>query len=142
MGTHAKVNQLTPDTLSVASGGILNIESGGELQFAGTNVATQLAAAVATPVAGIAASYVVARGETALDGTNPTAVATGLTTIVSFVCSLKGSAAPGLSTSCLSATVSAGTASVYAWKPTGAGDTTLIASTGTESFYWVAVGTV
>lgn len=79
-------------------------------------------------------------GETALDGTNPTAVVTGLTAIVGFVATLKGSAAPGLSTSTLTATVSAGTASVYAWKPTGAGDTTLIASTGTETFYWVAVG--
>ena len=79
-------------------------------------------------------------GETALDGTNPTPVVTGLTTIVSFVAILKGSAAPGVGTSSLTATVSGGTASVYAWKVTGAGDTTLIASTGTESFYWVAVG--
>lgn len=79
-------------------------------------------------------------GETALDGSNPTPVVTGLTTIISFVATLKGSAAPGVGTSKLTAVISSGTANVYAWKVTGAGDTTLIASAGTESFYWVAVG--
>lgn len=136
MGTHAKVNQLTPDTLSVASGGVLNIESGGAFQIAGTD----MTAVAAAGVAGIAAGYKIARGETALDGSNPTAVATGLTTIIAFVATLKGSAAPGVGTSILTATVSGATASVYAWKVTAQGDATLIASTGTESFYWAAVG--
>jgi len=79
-------------------------------------------------------------GATALDGSNPTAVSTGLTTIVAFTATLQGASAPALSTSVLTVTVSGGTASVYAWKPTGAGDTTLIASTGTETFQWVAIG--
>lgn len=92
-------------------------------------------------VAGVAAGYKVARGETALDGSNPTPVATGLTTVIAFVATLKGTAAPGLGTSVLTANISGATVNVYAWKPTGAGDTTLIASTGTESFYWVAIGT-
>lgn len=103
--------------------------------------AANLAAGTAAGIAGVATGYKLARGETALDGSNPTPVVTGLTTIVAFVAILKGSAAPGVGTSVLTATVSSGTASVYAWKPTSDSDPTLIASTGTESFYWVAVGT-
>lgn len=99
------------------------------------------AAAIAGAVAGVAAGYKVARGETALDGSNPTPVATGLTTVVAFVATMKGTAAPGVGTSILTANISGATVNVYAWKVTGAGDTTLIASTGTESFYWVAIGT-
>ena len=93
------------------------------------------------PVAGAAQGYKIARGETALDGANPTAVATGLTTVVSFVATLKGTSAPGVGTSVLTASISGATANVYAWKPTSSGDATLVASTGTESFYWIAVGT-
>jgi hypothetical protein len=95
----------------------------------------------AGPVVGAADGYKVARGETALDGSNPTPVATGLTTVVAFAAVLKGTAAPGLGTSVLTASISGATVNVYAWKPTGATDPTLIASTGTESFYWIAVGT-
>lgn len=92
-------------------------------------------------VVGVAAGYKVARGETALDGSNPTSVAHGLTTCVAFVAMLKGTAAPGVGTSILTSNINGANVDVYAWKVTGAGDTTLIASTGTESFYWVAVGT-
>ena len=121
----------------VPTGKSLDIESGGALKIAGTDVTT----ALATAPAAVASGYKIARGETALDGSNPTAVATGLTTVVAFVATLKGTAAPGVGTSILTANISGATANVYAWKVTGAGDTTLIASTGTESFYWVAVGT-
>lgn len=98
---------------------------------------------VNTPVAGVADGYKVARGETALDASNPTPVATGLTTVISFAAALKGTAAPGVGTSVLTANIAgaAGNVDVYAWKPTSNSDPTLIASTGTESFYWVAVGT-
>jgi len=68
-------------------------------------------------------------------------VATGLTTVVAFVATLKGTAAPGDSTSVLTADISGATVSVYAWKNTSGSDPTLVASTGTESFYWIAVGT-
>jgi len=121
----------------VPTGKSLDIESGGALKIAGTDVT----AILATSPAAVAAGYKIARGETALDGSNPTAVATGLTTVVAFVATLKGTAAPGVGTSILTADISGATANVYAWKVTGAGDTTLIASTGTESFYWIAVGT-
>lgn len=82
-----------------------------------------------------------ARGEAALDGSNPTAVDTGLTTVVAFVAMLKGTAAPGDNTSVLTAEISGATVNVYAWKNTAGNDPTLVASTGTESFYWIAIGT-
>jgi hypothetical protein len=98
-------------------------------------------AALNAMVQGVAADYKIARGETALDGSNPTPVAHGLTTCIAFTATLKGTAAPGVGTSVLTANISGANVNVYAWKVTGAGDTTLIASTGTESFYWIAVGT-
>lgn len=127
------------DLLAVASGGAIDIESGGALKVAGSD----RTAALATAPAGVAAGYKVARGEAALDGGNPTPIATGLATVIAFVATLKGTAAPALGTSVLTANIAgaAGNVDVYAWKPTGAGDTTLVASTGTESFYWTAVGT-
>jgi hypothetical protein len=82
----------------------------------------------------------VASGEGTLDGSNPTAVATGLSRIIAVSLTLKGSAAPGDSTQCLTYTTSGGTLSVYAWKNTSGSDPTLAASTGTESFSWTAVG--
>jgi hypothetical protein len=80
-----------------------------------------------------------AYGVGTLDGSNPTAVDTGLASCVSFVATLKGSATPGDSTSVLTATISGATASVYAWKTDGS-DPTFVASTGTEQFFWVAAG--
>jgi hypothetical protein len=88
-----------------------------------------------------AAGYKIARGETALDGTNPTPAATGLTTIVAAAVSLKGTAAPGVGTSVVTYGTSSGTLNLYGWMPTATGDCTLIASTGTETVGWVAVGT-
>lgn len=88
-----------------------------------------------------AAGYKIARGETALDGTNPTPAATGLTTIVAAAISLKGTAAPGVGTSVVTYGTSSGTLNLYGWKVTSSSDTTLIASTGTETVGWIAVGT-
>lgn len=94
-------------------------------------------------IIGVASGYKIARSAApvALDGTNPTSVAHGLTTCLSATVTLVGSAAPALSTSTLTAVINGAAIDVYAWKPTGAGDTTLIASTGTEEFNWIAVGT-
>lgn len=95
-------------------------------------------------VAGAAAGYKIARGGgVALDGSNPTPVATGLTTIVAAFVQLRGTAAPGDNTSVLTTdfTGSDGTLNVYAWKNTSGSDPTLVASTGTETFDWFAVGT-
>ena len=128
-------------SLDVESGGEIDVESGGALKIAGTDKTSILAAAVAAPVAGVAASYKVARGETALDGSNPTTVATGLTSIVACVASLKGTSAPGVGTSIVTYDWSAANLSLYGWKVTSSSDTTLIASTGTETVGWVCVGT-
>lgn len=131
------------DQLVVASGGSINIESGGALQVAGVDMTAAIAALPPSTnyAIGAASGYKVARGETALDGTNPTPVAHGLTTCIAFVATLKGTAAPGVGTSVLTANINGANVDVYAWKPTSNADPTLIASTGTESFYWVAVGT-
>ena len=120
-------------------GGEIDIVSGGALKVAGTD----RTAALATAPAGVAAGYKVARGETALGGSNPTAVATGLATVIGFTATLKGTGAPGVGTSTLTANIAgaAGNVNVYAWKPTSNSDPTLVASTGTESFYWTAIGT-
>ena len=95
---------------AVPTGKSLDIESGGALKIAGTDVTT----ALATAPAAVAAGYKIARGETALDGSNPTPVSTGLTTVVAFVATLKGTAAPGVGTSVLTASISGATANVYA----------------------------
>lgn len=92
-------------------------------------------------VVGLASGYKLARGETALDGTNPTPVTTGLTTIVAVAVSIKSAVAPGVGTSVVTYGTSGGTLNLYGWKVTGAGDTTLIASAGTETVGWIALGT-
>lgn len=124
-------------TTTVASGGVLNVASGGALQIAGVDQTT----ALATAPAAVAAGYKIARGETALDGSNPTAVTTGLTTITGCALTIKATAAPGVSTSVVSYGTSSGTMNMYGWKVTGTGDATLIASTGTDTIGWVCVGT-
>lgn len=118
----------------------INVPTGAKIAVAGSDVTSSVSGSA---VAGVAAGYIVARGETALDGGNPTPVATGLGTVIAFVATLKGTAAPGVGTSTLTANIAgaAGNVNVYAWKPTSNADPTLVASTGTESFYWVAVGT-
>ena len=92
----------------------------------------------ATPLTG--SSLQIRGGVVALDGSNPTSVAHGLTTCVAAAAGLAASAAPGLSTSTVTALINGANLDIYAWKPTGAGDTTLIASTGTENVYWIAIG--
>lgn len=93
---------------------------------------------------GVASGYRIARGVTALDGSNPTPVTTGLTTVVAATVTLEGTSAPGVGTSVLtiaSTNYATGALAVYGWKVTATGDCTLVASTGTENFEWIAVGT-
>lgn len=81
-------------------------------------------------------------GTVALDGTNPTDVATGLTTIIGAAVSLKQATAPGDDPSWLSCDWSGGTLSIYAWKNTGGTDPTLVASTNsTAVISYIAIGT-
>ena len=86
-----------------------------------------------TLVVGVAGAYKLARGESTLDGANPTPVAHGLTSCVAFVPTLKGTTAPGVGTSLLTANINGANVDVYAWKVTSTGNTTLLASTGAES---------
>jgi len=123
------------DTLVIADSG-LKLGSG-----SGTAV-TKTAATINALVGGVAGGYLIARSAApvALDGGNPTSVAHGLTTCVAAFAQLTGSVAPGASTSVLTCVINGANVDVYGWKPTAAGDTTMIASTGTESFSWFAIG--
>lgn len=122
---------------SIRTGGVLNIESGGALQIAGSD----RTAALATAPAAVAAGYKIARGTSTLDGSNPTDVSTGLTTIVACFANIITSVAPGVNTGTLTYTASGATLSIYGWKPTSSGNPTLIASTGNDAFSWFCVGT-
>jgi hypothetical protein len=127
-------------------GGEIDIVSGGALKIAGTDKTAVLAAAVAAPTAGVAAGYKVARGEVTLDGTNPTPIVTGLATVVACAVTDKRATAPGLDPTHFTVDygggVTAGTVNLYAWKPTGSGDATLIASTDNDDVVsWIAIGT-
>ena len=88
------------------------------------------------PVAGVAAGYKIARGVTALDGGNPTPVATGLASIVSCTATLERTTAlTSGSAEITVGAISVGSIDVYAWVIAGT------ASTGTENFHWICVGT-
>jgi hypothetical protein len=95
------------------------------------------------PVVGVAAGYKIARSAApvALDGSNPTSVAHGLTTCVAAVAQLAGSSAPGDSTAVLTCVINGAAIDVYAWKHQDGTDPTFVASTGTETFNWIAIGT-
>lgn len=129
-------------TVAVPSGASVDFESGAALKIAGTDRTT----ALSTAPAGVAAGYKIARGEVTLDGSNPTAIATGLATVVAATVTNKRSTAPGLDPHIFTVDygggVAAGTVNLYAWKPTTSTDTTLIASTDADDVIsWVAIGT-
>ena len=99
---------------------------------------TDIASGVTTRklTSGVAAGYKIARGSTALDGSNPTTVATGLTTVVSFTATLLRTTSLASGTAFLTHdTASGANVDVYGWVVAGT------ASTGTETFEWIAVGT-
>ncbi len=141
-GTAAPTNSVT----GFAPGCIFqDLVNGNIYQNVGTFASTTWTAfATGNAVIGVASGYKIARGVTALDGSNPTPVTTGLSTVIAATVTLEGTAAPGVGTSVLtiaSTNYATGALAVYAWKVTATGDCTLVASTGTENFEWVAVGT-
>lgn len=89
------------------------------------------------PIGGLSQARLIASGSTTLDGSNPTAVVTGLSSIAGFSATLEQSSGMA-ETHALTVTISSGTANVYAWKSTGGA--AWIASTGIETFNWVAFG--
>lgn len=118
-------------------GGTLDILAGGTFSIAGTDRTTALASAPAA----VAAGYKIARGTGTLDGSNPTSVITGLANCIALTVNILGTTAPGVSTDVITVDMTPGTGQVdlYGWKNTGAG--TQGASTGTDLFGWIAVGT-
>lgn len=73
-------------------------------------------------------------GQVQLDGSGATpvdvaALSGHIRTVLGATVSLEGSEAPGLDPTHVTAAASGGVLNIYAWKPTGAGDATLIAST-------------
>lgn len=79
-------------------------------------------------------------GTVDLDGANPTPVTTGFTTIDHVHVALTGSTAPGVSTTTFSWEADGNVVNIYAWKPTGSGNATMVASDGTETVSYVIVG--
>ncbi len=72
-------------------------------------------------------------GSVQLDGANPTAVDVAalsgeIRKVLGAVVAFEGSSAPGVDPETVSAVANGGSLDVYAWKPTGAGDATLVAS--------------
>ena len=108
---------------------------------ANTTEINYLDGAAGSVVAGVAAGYKVARGSATLDGANPTAVTHGLSSVVAHCVAIDSTAAPN-DPSVVTSAVSGATLNIYAWKPTSAATTTLVASTNTTvNVEWIAVGT-
>lgn len=77
----------------------------------------------------------------ALDGSNPTTVTIpSMTTILGAVVSINVAAPLVLSTSTLGVTWSGNTLTIEGYKPTGAGDTTLVDSDGTQTVSYFVAG--
>lgn len=132
------------DYLAVASGGTLDIETGGILSIAGVDKTAAIAGLPATTnyAVGVASGYKVARGVHTQVSAADTVI-TGLTTVVAVVVS--PIAAPTAKQDSVTATIgnqsgapAAGSIIINTWKSTYAasddwGDTL--------SFAWIAVGT-
>ncbi len=104
--------------------------------FANTVTGTDLLTSAGSVTTGVATGYKIARGATAFDGSNPTTVATGLTSVVSCTGTLRLAAQLTTGTAFVThAAPSGANVDWYAWVIAGT------ASTGTETFDWVCVGT-
>lgn len=115
------------DKLVVESGGTLQMEAGSTLKLNGSTLNMK-------------------SGEVTLDGSNPTSVTTGLSTIAGAVACIKNASAPGddpvAVTVDYAGSVAAGQLDIYAWKNTGGTDPTLVASTNNSVVVsWIAFGT-
>ena len=94
-------------------------------------------------LAGSAATAGVRAGTTALDGSNPTSVTTGLSVLAACNVHQDTSAAPALGPISFTVlrTAVAGRLDIYAWKATSASDPTLVASTSSDTVDYVCFGT-
>ncbi len=120
-----------------SGGAAADVAMSGDVAIINTG-ATSIASGITTAAltSGVAAGYKIARGITALDGSNPTSVVTGLTTVLGFSTCLNNTAGVNTGTAFVTyGTISAGTVPIYGWVAAGT------ASSGTENVAWVAVGT-
>jgi len=129
------------DRLAVASGGVIDVESGGALKVAGTDVTAVLAAALA----GVASGYKVARGTVTPTSASHT-VATGLATVVAAVASARTFELTHMFTGASIGNQTdapvAGSILIISEKPTATGNVTPVAATDPWSVVeWIAVGT-
>lgn len=130
-----EINKLDGVTASTTE---LNVLDG---VTANTTEINYLDGAAGVVVAGAAAGYKIARGSVTLDGSNPTSVSHGLNTVVAHCVSIDSTLAPN-DPSVVTSAVNGSTLNIYAWKPTSAATTTLVASAVTDvNVEWVAVGT-
>lgn len=132
--------------ISVKSGGSIDLLAGALFEIAGTDIRAELAAAVTAPVAGVAASYKLARNVVTPTATPQTIVA-GLATVVAVVAQLQD--APTLTHMFVSVSIgdqagspAAGSFILVTQKPTATGDVTPIdATTPWGAVNWIAIGT-
>lgn len=130
-------------TFVVPSGAEIQIESGGVIRVNGGDVTASVTGANA---AGVGSGYIIARGETTLDGSNPTSVTTGLGAVVAASATFKSATVLGDDPNSLTVdyggSVPAGRLDFYAGKNASGTDPTQIASTNnTAVVSWIAVGT-
>lgn len=134
------------DLLAVASGGILDVESGGALKLAGTDVTALLAAAVANPVGGVSAGYKIKIGRSTTVAAEDT-IATGLAMVVAVIASLDSDPVddPFMVTATIgdqAGSPAAGSFILKTWKNTGGTDPTpAAATTFSKVVNWIAIGT-
>jgi len=131
-------DQVTGGT-EIHTGTFIDFVSGSQIRVEGVDKTQTLS----TAVKGGASGYKITRSAApvALDGSNPTSIAHGLTTCIAVFVQLIGSSAPGTGTSVLTPVINGASIDVYAWKPASIVLTNLIASDGTENFTWFAIGT-
>lgn len=113
-------------TTTIATGltGILRADSG----------VISVDTASSNEVVGVASGYKIARGITALDGSNPTTIATGLTSIAGCTFTINRTTAISTGTATVTyGAISGGSVDIYGWVLAGT------ASTGTENVAWVCV---
>ncbi len=111
-------------SMEVASGGTINVQTGGSIKYNG-----------------VASTGVIKSGTVTLDGSNPTPVTTGLTTVLTAGATLKTTSAPGDDPTYFTVDYTGGTLNIYAWKNTGGTDPTLVASTNSSATVdWIVVG--
>lgn len=139
-----QLNKMVDNVNALTGNGTANTVSASNLSVSGNltlGSSITTAANLALYVKGVASGYKVAHGQTPLDGTNPTTVATGLATLVACNVSIMSNTTPGLSTSLVTYQLSGTNLDIYGWKPTTLSNVTLIASSGTDTIGWSCFGT-